>query len=70
VGIFAPDSCGTVIDLDLTVKRRDPNAPSALRLMMSGVLAATDTRANRTDSRFRFFMKQDFGSSQRLFTTA
>jgi hypothetical protein len=25
--IVACDSCGTVIDLDLTFKRRDPNAP-------------------------------------------
>jgi hypothetical protein len=25
--IIACDSCGTVSDLDLTVKRRDPNAP-------------------------------------------
>jgi hypothetical protein len=25
--IIACDSCGTVIDLDLTVKRRGPNAP-------------------------------------------
>jgi hypothetical protein len=38
-------SCGTMIDLDLTVKRRDPNAPSALRLMMFGARAATVTGA-------------------------
>jgi hypothetical protein len=36
---------GTVIDLDLTVKRRDPNAPSALRLMTFGARAATVTGA-------------------------
>jgi hypothetical protein len=28
----ACDSCGTVIDLDLTVKRRDPNAPIRIAL--------------------------------------
>ena len=30
--IIACDSCGTVIDLDLTVKRRDPNAPIRVAL--------------------------------------
>jgi hypothetical protein len=30
--IIACDSCGTVIDLDLTVKRRDPNAPIRIAL--------------------------------------
>jgi hypothetical protein len=32
VRVFAPDSCGTVIDLDLTVKRRDSNAPIRIAL--------------------------------------
>jgi hypothetical protein len=30
--IVACDSCGTVIDLDLTFKRRDPNAPISVAL--------------------------------------
>jgi hypothetical protein len=30
--IIACDSCGTVIDLDLTVKRRDPDAPIRIAL--------------------------------------
>jgi hypothetical protein len=30
--IIACNSCGTVIDLDLTVKRRDPNAPISIAL--------------------------------------
>ena len=30
--IIACDSCGTVIDLDLTVKRRNPNAPIRIAL--------------------------------------
>jgi hypothetical protein len=30
--IIACDSCDTVIDLDLTVKRRDPNAPIRIAL--------------------------------------
>jgi hypothetical protein len=34
--IIACDSCGTVIDLDLTMKRRDPNAP--IRVALKGAL--------------------------------
>ena len=30
--IIACDSCGTVIDMDLTVKRRDPDAPIRIAL--------------------------------------
>jgi hypothetical protein len=30
--VVACDSCGTVIDLDLTFKRRDPNAPICVAL--------------------------------------
>jgi hypothetical protein len=43
-GIWTPSpvsSCGTVIDLDLTVKRRDPDAP--IRIMTFSVCAAMVT---------------------------
>ena len=36
--VIACDSCDTVIDLDLTVKRRDPNAP--VRIALDGSLSA------------------------------
>jgi hypothetical protein len=40
--IIACDSCGTVVDLDLSVKPRDPEASIRVALAMSNVRAAMD----------------------------
>ena len=40
--VIACDACGTVIDLDLTVKRRDPDAPIRVAL--------NDVRCSRCDA--------------------
>jgi len=50
--IITCDACDTVIDLDLTVKRRDPDAPIALRSTTFGVRAAMVT-VGRGSSGFR-----------------
>ena len=44
--IVACDSCGTVIDLDLTVKRRDHNAP--IRIALDDVLCPRCNGYGRT----------------------
>jgi hypothetical protein len=52
--IIACDRYGTVIDLDLTVKRRDRNAPTALHLMTFGARAVNGHGRTRIAAMSRY----------------